>query len=743
MDDLFPEEIRLLFQKVRCTIRRYACVDGLSILATHWGLLFWVSLLADWFFEPTVTTRLILGGGMVLLLGGDVWYFLIRPWGYPLRDHTIAILLERRFPELGDTLLTVLEPDVREDSPYRRQLFEQTRQKLRDVISEVRWRCLFRFGPLGKHLGVAVLAVASVGAYAAACPESFHLWGNRVFRLSEEGWPRTFLLEVSGFPDGVCKVARGSDLELRAVVTLAHPEKGASQFDRLRTVYLDYREADGLRNRAAMVREGEIAADSQGGRLDFTHTFRGVLTSFVLHVYAGDASRTGLRVEVVDSPTVANLRLALRYPKYMDRASQTIPVSGVVPVPEGTTVEIQAEANKPLVSVGVFRQRESEREPVAEIPVGGAARRFTWTVPELAEDTVLFFVLRDTDGLESRVPTKLALAAVEDALPEVAVTVHGIGTAVTPNARIPMLGNVTDDHGLAKVAFDYRLERLSEDKTGAEPKYQEILTCEGNPTEVRLNGEPPGVLELEGLALREKDRIQVSVVAQDRYDLKKEAPMRMGASRPVTLDVVSPERLRLMVEAREVILRQLYEAIRQEVLDSRDALRDVAAKAENVEETGEKAEEGSPVGLQSYRVERVLQNNRKNVHELLGIVEGIENCVGQIRNNRIDTPAWIERLDAGIRRPLAEVCGEAFPKLELTLTNLRKAIEADDAGVESLHVQALRETDEIVLVLDAVLDKMTEMQDFNEMVETLRGILRSQEELRESVKKKNRQGLLD
>ena len=60
-----------------------------------------------------------------------------------------------------------------------------------------------------------------------------------------------------------------------------------------------------------------------------------------------------------------------------------------------------------------------------------------------------------------------------------------------------------------------------------------------------------------------------------------------------------------------------------------------------------------------------------------------------------------------------------------------------------LHTQALKEIDALILTLDLVLEKMSQMQDFNEMVESLRSLIRSQEELQESVKKKQRESLLD
>ena len=783
MDKKLPSSLHQTFRRLRRSIRRYVFVQGCAILLIHLGLLFWLSLVLDRFFEPSVAVRQVVLGVIGVFLLWDVWHFLLRPLCYPLTNHTLGILLERRFQTLNDTLLTVLEPED-SDSEWHQTMLARTQEKLDQALKGVKLSQLFRFGPVVKHVLLALLLVGSVVGLALSRPDLFQVWQSRVISMSEVRWPRTFVLELDGFQNGTVKVARGSDLELRARVSLADEAMDSSMFSKLRTVYLTYREKGGSRHQVAMIREGQLPEAGEAPRpVEYTHLFSGVLNSFTFDITASDASLRQLSVEVVDSPTIANMTLELQYPAYAGLETRRLPVSGVMAIPEGATVVVHAQANKPLVSVRVSDVRGEQETPLGEVSLEKTEtpREFTWTIEKLAEDQTLFFRLLDTDGLESRVPTKLMLAKVDDVTPEVAVQPKGIGTAITANARIPVVGKITDDYGIAKVEFDYRVNRLDAteadglpfDPSGTKPSYQLIAEYEGNPTEVTLDGTGTAVLELESLGLKEKDGFQVSVVAHDRYDLT--SAIRRGAGQPTVLEVVSPERLRLLIEAREIVLRQLYEVIRQEVLDSRASLADVQVDASDSKPadgtTGDASvnagtaagdanagADGTPApklggnveeaqssrGLQCYRVERVIQNNRKNSHEINGIVEGIENCAGQIVNNRIDTPEWLERLQVGIQQPLENVHEKAFPDLELTLTKLREAIEqgrVDEA--KPLHTQALKEIDALILTLDLVLEKMSQMQDFNEVVESLRSLIRSQEELQESVKKKQRESLLD
>lgn len=57
--------------------------------------------------------------------------------------------------------------------------------------------------------------------------------------------------------------------------------------------------------------------------------------------------------------------------------------------------------------------------------------------------------LVDTDGLTNREPITFTLVATPDEAPRVAARMRGISSAVTPRARLPIVGTISDDHGLA------------------------------------------------------------------------------------------------------------------------------------------------------------------------------------------------------------------------------------------------------------------------------------------------------
>lgn len=764
-----PQEIQRLFLALRRKIRFYLAAEGVGLWTFHLGLIFWFSLLADRFFEPSPLVRGIFSGVAIFFLLWDFWRVVLKPVMKPINDHGLAVLLEKRFPEFDDALLTLVEPERVEDSSLRDEFLTRTQSELADRLAQFRFRPLFRFKPLILGLLGAVLAAASVGGFVIGAPELFHVWTERFIAFSETPWPRLVQMELpESFSSGTLKVACGSDVQIRvrAGISQTAVESGRHLNDVLRTVYFSYKTEDGIRDRVAMERENESFTEN-GEWADFTYTFRGVLKSFDFDLTGGDASVRGLHVEVVDSPTAA-LSLRFEFPAYTALTPQTLKPGAVQAVPAGTKITVFGEANKPLTGVEVDQSRSvgenagAERALKAQIQKSG--RGFTVPLGIFENDLTLLFTLHDSDGIVSPAPIKLTLTVEEDSVPQLEVTPWGIGDCITSNARIPMKGRIKDDFGLKNVSFVWQTER-PEPQTSEDPNDEKQGTKEGPkgfrrlaewsdvqtapPLEFELNGSlETSALDLVELGLKEKDHFQIFMAAEDRND-REPAGRRVGRSQPVTLEVVSPDQLRWNLEGREAVLGQLFDAALGEVKDSRETLGTLTFDTpENppvqAPENTEKDSEESLQELQSYRTERVIQNNRKNSHEFYGIAESIENICLQMVNNRIDSPAWLERLNAGIREPLVSLHTKQIPELETTLTALREAIDANDlSAAKTLHAKASVQMDAILLLLAAVREKILKMQDFSEMVELMRTVVRQEEELQLEIAKQNRSALAD
>ena len=94
------------------------------------------------------------------------------------------------------------------------------------------------------------------------------------------------------------------------------------------------------------------------------------------------------------------------------------------------------------------------------------------------------------------------------------------------------------------------------------------LVCEA----IRPHVEVPidDAFDVVSLRLEPGQKFLVTLKARDRYDLGPEP--NVGSSDRWMLDVVTPEKLRAMLEAREIVLRQRFETIVEDVQQIRDQL---------------------------------------------------------------------------------------------------------------------------------------------------------------------------
>src|SRR4051812_11572237 len=101
--------IAALLAEVRRRVRRYVCVEGLAAIGAVALIAFWLTLVLDWFFEPPVFVRILmqLAAGCAVAWVG--YRLLIDRLRVGLSDRSLALLVERRYSQFKDSLLTAVE----------------------------------------------------------------------------------------------------------------------------------------------------------------------------------------------------------------------------------------------------------------------------------------------------------------------------------------------------------------------------------------------------------------------------------------------------------------------------------------------------------------------------------------------------------------------------------------------------------------------------------------------------------
>jgi hypothetical protein len=747
-----PPAIRRILDVLRRRIRTYVWIQALAIILALFGLAFWVGLAADWTFEPSSDVRrialFVLGAALLFV----TYRYLLRRIFVPISDASLAVLLERRFPNLGDHVLTSVDVAAPEHlAEYNPELMSRTHGEAVRAIASVDAGKVFNRRPLTRAVTAAVILLASIGLFAAMSRDTFGFWLARI-ALSDKLWPRRVALEVVGFaPDAagnrVHKLAQDDDFEL-----LAHARTDG--FEIPNEVEIRFRLADGRRGRDTMIRVGEAAP----GRDEFQvyrYEFKRVASDMRFDVVGGDDRVRDLELRVVDRPELFAIELECVYPSYLQRESRRLPVTGGMRIPEGTQLVLHAMSTKPLIAAKIHSARNEQDAAVAFD--SGPQEILRWDYGTLADDDVLTVSVTDTDNVVSRDPYRVSLAVVRDEVPQVAVRLAGIGTAITPDAVLPLTGKITDDYGLDRAWYEYQVDSgASAMRPLAQVPAGESEITNLDQFDTRFVDEATGKRALE---LRPGQRLTLSLQAADRFNLSDEP--RAGSSQRFVLDVVTTSELLALLERRELQLRQRYEAIYEKVTDTRNLLArvefDDESAIEEAEEETVSGNESSSHTLQlshsptlstaeqralarrRLRVAGSLQNVIQSADEVSGVAEAFDDLHDQLTNNRIDIPDLKSRLREQIAQPLHRIGGERMPQLAARLELVEEHLQDEAAAPELARAIAL--ADEVLVEMRQVLDRMLELETYNEVLDLLRGIITDQQEINRRTKERQKERL--
>ncbi|MEO8272024.1 MAG: hypothetical protein ABI557_20105, partial [Aureliella sp.] len=452
----------------------------------------------------------------------------------------------------------------------------------------------------------------------------------------------------------------------------------------------------------------------------------------------------------------ASMQLSCGYPSYLldslsVRAQQeTLEYRSGIFIPEGTDVTLRGTASGPLSRVdyllhGVTDQQGTEpQDQVRSLDCNDA----TFEIPlgKVAHSQVVEVRLLDQFGLSAEQIPRYVIAVREDTIPEVTAQLDGIGLAVTPNALLPIVGTVTDDHGVQAVAAELAVNEL------------EPLSLPLDLQETKLQA----AIDLEQLAQRGTkqlapgDTLGMVVSAKDFYDLNPQP--HLGRGQPVQLSVVSPDQLLVILDRQELELRQRLEQIVAEL----EQLREVLQTLKNELSTTalqHKPSDSAPgiVALQeeatresrSEQVQRlsglwaqqsILQAD-KSQQELSSVAARVDNLRQQLVNNRIDSYDRQERLLSKVALPLRELLAGEYQVLQRSLADLQTATLA--GGGDQPAAEASRALDAVLLKLDAIKSNMQDIEDFNEIIDLVRGLLDDQEKVLSETEQEQRKRILE
>jgi hypothetical protein len=381
------------------------------------------------------------------------------------------------------------------------------------------------------------------------------------------------------------------------------------------------------------------------------------------HLFAtsgGRGSDTAV-VRVSPAPFLADLSLLARYPAYLSRPDEPLPVgSDTLLLPEGTVVETRGRTSVPIVRAAWVAG--GRRAPLAprDATFAGALTvhaSATWTLEVTGEGGL---------PLDGPAPT-LVIRAVPDSAPLVSVPVPGADTTAPTSLRQPLVVDVRDDNGVARVeVISRRMSRLG---IAGEPVTETLPLPEGGVERAVLQWQ----LDLNARGFLPGDTAFYRVRAWD------------GAPAPH------------QAETREYVLRlpslsELRDAVRAEARALAGAADSVARGQRELErKTGDLARERERATAQDGRTptgeEQLGFRAAERAGELTAEQRRLLDRADQLRQrlDELSKTAW----DAGLTDPawqqqladLRELLERAVtPELEETLRQLEEAMRRLDAA---------------------------------------------------------------
>lgn len=790
-----PLPVQQQLQAVRGMLRTYVVVQSVLLVLCWLLLLFWLGAMVDYLpvRAGSSETPRWLRMGILAAMGLGSLAILLR-WTLPrlltpIRDRSLALLVERHNPGLNNELVTAVELSAAVDEEFSNPTaHELMMQRVRNSISSkmggVLPSELFNWQPIWAASTVVIFGLLITAITAFGMYDWLSLWSQRLFTLSDKPWPRSAELRPDGiqlqypaftgqlsaqrimlpFEQELVRIPAGATALLQISA-----KADTKQVPEVCTMF--YRANDGTRGRANLRRVGSPREGWQEFTLDGP-PLDGISQDMNLDIIGLDARLRDLQLQVVEPAVVANMQLDCIYPKYLlDELSARPPrelldYRAGVRIPEGSQITLVGKASSKLRRVEfVVRQSNNASqidgdEPALVIqsvtPAAVDEQTFRIDLNQIRSSQVVEVRLIDEFGLSSDQIFRYVLTVLEDTPPEVESKLAGIGTAITPRAILPIRGLVSDDHGVQDVTAELALDEM-------EPIRIPLQLIDDGEIQTDVDLEK---LAADGLVLAPKMTLGIVVAARDRFDLDSTAESgpteHIGTGQPQQLAIVSEDVLLVILDRQELELRQRLELIISELRQVDEVLnqlglslaspenaalnRNGAGKMVALQDASDDDDAAADARAQRQRmaVLRAQQSTLqcdKSEQELSGVASRVDNLRLQLLNNRIDSYDRQNRLETKVHQPLTELLAGNYQSLNRALAELQTATMSGQ-GIEPTKT-SLAELSKVLETLESIKANMLDIESFNEIVDIVRTLLEDQEGLLKATEAEQQARILE
>ncbi len=760
--------LRRRLQELRRRIRLLDLARSVCLFILTAGGLVVGAFFLDWLFElPWGARATLLALSVGIMAWGALRYFIL-PSKKRLDDETLALLVERTHPELNSSLISALQFERQIEDPANTESPELMRSTIDDAVGRFSTRH-FTDAAKAEHLKrpaiYALLLLLTLGTYAKLRPDHAALFVKRMLLLHNDPWPpdTTLVVTVPGFEwkenaEGVREffVPEGAVIRVQVEAQGVIPP----------ALRITKRDLPG----------GEPVTIEVGGRGDnplFDYRFVRVARDFEFYVQGGDDDDTypTYRVFVRTAPRIDELLVDYDYPDYINATGledRTSVREYNVLAPIGTKVSLHFKVSAPLKSFLVLLDGEAstrELEPNRDDPTS-----YDWTFV-LDHDLLYSYKLTGANGAPSPEAPYFNVSAQPDLPPEIGIIMPETGYVdATTHATIPIAFRVHDDWRLGPVAL-----RWDSDRDGA---FLNRIVLEGEDLRTDDDGKTARAFHAFDLssiqildeeqklrALRAGDTLFVRMEAQDTRSLRGDrgsfGPNHATYPSPIVLRVregpeIERDLSRLQVRIREHVVRvdsilvQVLEKLNLLVAGDTEVSADLPSDQAFRELVAAQSLVTSGLGEADRGFLRIFDGYLFNRLDPSALTENLIEAICR-RHRQDDAPhgeivaAAAADLSAGVNEEeamgklvrimdlLHRTAHTTAPKMDEAL---RRAGEMRAPGERKMALAAAQPIEnDLVKSVRALLDRMEDWEDFQDLVRSLKDIIDLQKSLHERLKK--------
>jgi len=750
--DLIDKRIRRKLSGLKMALRSRLLGEGLSWLLLVLVAVVFITLAFDYILRMDRLQRAML---MVLALAWAVWVAwrrLLAPMLAPMGVEALALLVESRYSQLGDRLISAVQFSRRrrEDATASEVMIARVADQANELAGLLEFTPIVERRCLWRVLAASLCAAAVLGGFWSWQSDVMALWFARNVTFADVPWPQKTYLGVRGGPDFT--VLRGESLE----VTVEADESSVAPPQVV------------VHARYPSVGMTEVQVDPGGnGSRTYVWASPPVGEPFEFYVTGGDDQRDKRRphaVHVIDPPALRAVQFTVHYPSYMKREARSFDASsGVLNVPVGGYVSISAVASKDLRLARIFLDDQELQPPMQIRPLGAEAAEPVPSSPaagnaastqsgggpasspaapatrvaapkgpprglvggfaiEAAKGAAtrpvkrdpartLRLALTDTAGFTNPRAGQYVIQVLPDQAPSVSLKKKGVGATVTPQAIIPLFLEIKDDCGVAEVKVVHAIIGAKESLPPAL-----IKDLGSDPRNIRTRHD----LDLAGSKLQPGQSIQVFVTALDTLPESLNGPDKTSSG---TLDfrIVKDEDLMAELVRRQKELRLEFE---------QSVAMQASAQAKTLAAIEASRAAVSPEARRCLSESSSLESSVST--ECVKAAAILEEILEEMVNNRLGTPADHGQLSDGIIKPLKQLAGPTSQ----VVAALQGAGKLDDAAALRDQAEKIAAVQKDILAqLRAILDRMQKLESRQELAYKLEMIIKWWDEVLKTTEK--------